>query len=84
MDLVQVQFKNRNSDTYGGRAYTYAADVPLQVGDIVKVPTSNGDGEAKVCRVNVPESECGFPVDMLRHITEPATPGGNIFAGFFD
>lgn len=84
MDIVQVQFKSRYNDTYGGRAYSYAADVPLKVGDLVKVPTANGDGEAKVCRVNVPEAECGFPVDMLRHITEPATPGGSLFDGFFD
>lgn len=84
MDLVQVQFKSKYGDTYGGRPYTYAADVPLQVGDIVKVPTANGDGEAKVCRVNIPEDECGFPIEKLRHITEPATPGGNLFSGFFD
>lgn len=83
-DLVQVQFKSRYNDTYGGRPYTYAADVPLQVGDIVKVPTANGDGDAKVCRINVPETECGFPLDRLRHITEPATPGGGMFDGFFD
>lgn len=83
MSIVQVQFKRRYDDTYGGRAYSYVADVPVSVGDIVKVPTANGDGEAKVCRVDVPESECGFPVDRLRHITEPATPAGSPFEGFF-
>ena len=84
MSIVQVQFKSRYGDTYSGRAYSYVADIPVSVGDIVKVPTSNGDGEAKVCRIDVPESECGFPVDRLRHITEPATPGGDLFAGFFN
>lgn len=84
MDIVQVQFKSKYGDTYGGRPYSYVADIPVDVGDIVKVPTSNGDGEAKVCRVGVTEAECGFPVDRLRHITEPATPGGGMFAGFFD
>ena len=83
-NLVQVQFKSKYSDTYGGRPYTYAADVPLQVGDIVKVPTANGDSDARVCRIDVPESECNFPLDRLRHITEPATPGGSIFDGFFN
>lgn len=83
MDIVQVQFKSKYGDTYGGRPYSYIADIPVQVGDIVKVPTSNGDGEAKVCRVGVTEAECGFPVDRLRHITEPATPGGGMFAGFY-
>ena len=84
MDIIQVQFKSKYGDTYGGRPYSYVADIPVDVGDIVKVPTSNGDGEAKVCRVGVTEAECGFPVDRLRHITEPATPGGGMFAGFFD
>lgn len=84
MSIVQVQFKSRYGDTYSGRPYSYVADVPVNVGDIVKVPTASGDGEAKVCRIDVPESECGFPVDRLRHITEPATPGGGLFAGFFD
>ena len=66
--LVQVQFKSRYNDSFGGRAYTYVADVPLQEGDIVTVPTASGESEARVCRINVPESECGFPVDKLRHI----------------
>lgn len=83
-NLVQVQFKSKYGDDYGGRPYTYVADVPLLVGDIVKVPTANGDSDARVCRIDVPESECGFPIDRLRHITEPATPGGGMFAGFFD
>lgn len=82
MAIVQVQFKSRYSDTYGGRAYTYCADVPVQVGDIVKVPTKFGDTEAKVCRVDVPESE--IPAYMeLKHITEAATPGGSMFDEFF-
>ena len=83
MSIVQVQFKSRYNDSYGGRAYSYVADVPVSVGDIVKVPTANGDGEAMVFRIDVPESECGFPIDRLRHITEPATPGGGMFAGFY-
>ncbi len=83
-NLVQVQFKSKYGNDYGGRSYTYVADVPLLVGDIVKVPTANGDSDARVCRIDVPESECGFPIDRLRHITEPATPGGGMFAGFFD
>ena len=83
MSICQVQFKSRYGNTYGGRAYSYVADVPVNVGDVVKVPTYDGYGEAKVCRIDVPESECGFPVDQLRHITEPATPAGNPFDGFF-
>lgn len=79
--LVQVQFKNRFSNTYSGSAYTYYADMPVQVGDIVKVPTKYGTNEAKVCRVNVPESEIPSWMDV-KHITEPATPCGTMFDEF--
>lgn len=84
-DLVQVQFKDRRYDGYSGRAYTYIADVPLQVGDIVTVPTANGEGEARVCRVDVPDSELPkfLNRDSLRHVSEAATPGGSIFDEFF-
>lgn len=81
-NIVQVQFKNRFSGQYGGKAYTYAADVPVQIDDIVKVPAGNGTSEAKVVRVDVPESE--IPAWMqLKHITEPASPSGSLFDEFF-
>lgn len=82
MSIVQVQFKNRFSGAYSGNAYTYYADNPVQVGDIVKVPNKFGDSEAKVCRIDIPESEVP-PYMELKHITEPATPGGSMFDEFF-
>lgn len=77
MNLVQVQFKSRYGDGYGSQSYTYIADIPLSVGDIVTVPTKNGEGEARVSRVNVPESALPkfLSVDQLRHITEAEKPG---------
>lgn len=82
MSIVQVQFKNRWSGQYSGREYTYIADIPVEVDDIVKVPAGAGVSEAKVIRVDVPESE--IPAHMqLKHITEPVTPGGSLFDGFF-
>lgn len=83
-ELVQVQFKSRYRDEYSGTEYTYIADVPLQEGDIVRVPTKHGDSEARVCRVNVPIGEIPCRVGELRHITEPGTHGGDLFHGFFD
>ena len=76
MNLVQVQFKSRYGDGYGSQSYTYIADVPLSVGDIVTVPTKTGEGEARVSRVDVPVSELPkfLSVDQIRHITEPARP----------
>lgn len=80
-NYVQVQFKSRFREGYDGPCYTYIADVPLQEGDIVTVPTKFGTGEARVARINVPESELKF-YGELRHITEPATPNGGLFDGF--
>lgn len=82
MSIVSVQFKNRWSGQYSGKEYAYIADVPVSVDDIVKVPAGNGTSEAKVVRVDVPESE--IPAHMqLKHITEPVTPGGSLFEDFF-
>lgn len=75
MNFVQVQFKSRYSDDFLGRAYTYIADVPVEVGDIVTVPTATGDGEAKVCRIGIPEAEArGSYFGEFKHITTPAMP----------
>ena len=82
MSIIAVQFKGRYSDAYGSREYAYYADVPVSVGDIVKVPTKFGESEARVCRVDVPESE--IPAYMeLKHITEAASPCGSMFDEFF-
>lgn len=82
-NLVQVQFRSRYGDGYGPRCYTYRTDVPLCVGDIVNVPTVNGNSEARVCRIDVPESEVSKFSGQLRTITEPASPAGNLFDDFF-
>lgn len=86
-NIVSVQFKRRNwngqGEEFGGACYAYIADVPLCVGDVVKVPTKYGDNEARGVRVDVPEAEVAAIHDQLRHITEPATPGGGLFDGFY-
>lgn len=80
-NLVYVQFESRyKPGTYTGGTYSYIADIPLEVGDTVKVPTKFGETTAKVVRVNVPVTEIGCRVGELRHITEPAT-AGDLFSG---
>lgn len=82
-NLVQVQYRGRRSGKFEGDAYTYIADVPLEVGDIVNVPTKYGESEAQVCRINVPEGDIPAWCGSLRHITEAAVPQ-DMFAEFFD
>lgn len=81
-NIVQVQFKNRFGEGYGGTNYTYIADVPLKVGDIVQVPTRYGTGEARVSRIDVPADEVPNTFGGLLHITESGAPS-TLFDGFF-
>lgn len=83
-DIVMVQFRSRYNGEFAGPLYTYITEVPLCVGDIVKVPTIRGDSEAQVARIDVPQGEVKYPIDALRRITEPATPGGGLFDDFFN
>ena len=82
---VWVQFRSKTrSSVFGGPCYTYIADTPLEVGDIVKAPTKYGDQEAFVCRVDVPEAVAARFHGELRHITEPVTVSPGLFDEFFD
>lgn len=81
MNIVQVQFKNRyGGGFYGVNRYSYIAEVPVVVGDIVNVPTRRGKSEARVVAVDVPESElpAWLTAEQLLHITEPALAGGSL------
>lgn len=83
--LVQVQFEScRTPGTYGGGSYTYIADNPLAVGDIVNCPTKYGERQAKVVRTDVPIGEIQCRVRDLQKITGQAIPGGDLFSSFFD
>ena len=53
--IVKCQFKQNATKDYGGRMYTYTTDLPLKVGDIVRVPAGDGEGIARVTVTDVPE-----------------------------
>jgi len=85
IDIVHVRFENpHRPGTFSGAKYSYIADYPLAVGDIVNVPTKYGERKACVVDVHVPVFELGCKVGDLRHITEPATIGGDLFAEFYN
>ena len=57
-NIVGVKFQSRhNPEEFGGREYSYRSAIELSPGDIVAVPTANGEGVAQVTSVNVPESK---------------------------
>ena len=53
--IVKCQFKQDETKGYGGRMYTYTTDLPLKVGDIVRVQAGDGEGIARVAVTDVPE-----------------------------
>lgn len=53
--IVKCQFKIKDSDVYGGKEYTYLTDLPVKVGDLVRVPTGSTEGIARVSATDVPE-----------------------------
>ncbi len=84
VNIVNIQFRDRRSGEFMGREFSYIADVPLEKGDVVNVPTKYGPREGCISRVGVAISELQCRVGQLLHITDSATPGGDIFNGFFD
>ncbi len=74
--IVSVCFKRKESEEFGGKAYSYYTELPLNVGDVVKVPTAQGGAIAQVCEVNIPESRVDERVlPLLKDITEYAEEG---------
>lgn len=84
VNLVNIQFRDRKCGEFTGREFSYIADVPLNKGDVVNVPTKYGEREGCVSRVGVQIGELQCRVGELRHITDAPTPGGDLFKGFFD
>ena len=85
MSIVQVIFEDRrNPGTFSGGSYSYLAEQPVAVGDIVNVPTKYGDRDAKIVKIDVPIREIQCRVGQLRKITGPALSGGDLFSSFFD
>lgn len=61
--IVSVQFQSKKTGEFTGNTYNYLTSLSLEPGSIVKVPTANGDGIAKVVKVNVPD--CDVPQNIL-------------------
>ena len=80
--LVKCQFKKKGSDEFGGREYTYLTDLPLKVGDIVRVPAGDSEGIARVSEINVPEISVRsdlFP--LLKHVIGYSDYDDNLIDG---
>lgn len=76
--IISVQFFSEKTQKFSGRSYSYQCDFPVEVGNNVRVPASDGTTVGRVVQVNVPEEECGYSPRALKHVisvTENAAPG---------
>jgi hypothetical protein len=80
MDIVFVQFRRKHSkEKFSEKEYSFFADIPLNIGDLVYVPTKYGKGVAKVTKTDVQAYQVGCDLGLLKHITsftEEETPDG--------
>ncbi len=57
-NIISVKYEdNFIPRTFGGKAYSYFTNVPVEVGDLIEAPTKYGVKIAKVIRVDIPEQE---------------------------
>ena len=79
-NIVTVRYKNKHGAGYGESEYSYYADVPLKVGQIINVPTKYGTSKAKVAKIGISESTLpGVLKACMKRITEDCillTSGG--------
>jgi len=54
--IVGINYKNKHTGEFSGKTYNYFCELDAKVGDIVNVPTVNGDSVARICEVDVPRS----------------------------
>ena len=74
--IVNVQFASKhNPDEFVGRKYSYFTDIDLAVGDVVALPSKNGDGVGMVVDVDVPISSVSAGVlPLLKTIERKYEP----------
>lgn len=74
--IVEVIFRKRGENEYGGRPYSYETELDVKVDDIVVCPTASGLNYGKVVRTNVDREE--IPPnwrDSLREIVDVVEDG---------
>lgn len=70
-NIVSVKYEdNYTPKVFGGRAYCYYTAIPLQVGDLVVVPTAYGEKIARVSEINIDEWKIENIKSFLKLIIE--------------
>ena len=80
--IVKCQFKLKSSDGFGGKEYTYLTDLPLKVGDIVRVQAGDSEGIARVSEIDVPEYTIKADLfRVLKHVIGYSDYEDSLFEG---
>ncbi len=70
-NIISVKYEDRYMPkTFSGKSYSYITTIPLEIGDLVIAPTSNGEKIARVSEINVPESKVLLIKPMLKLIID--------------
>lgn len=70
-NIISVKYEdNYMPKTFSGRAYSYYTAIPVEIGDLVIAPTSNGDKIARVSEKDIPEYKVEFIKSQLKLITD--------------
>lgn len=73
MQLIEVQYLNKDTGEMSARAYTYYSEDTLKVGDIIAVPVKDTVTNARVSAVDVPESKIEKFKDKVKVIPAKKT-----------
>jgi len=80
--LVSVEYQDKKTGEFGGRAYTYYSELDVKVGDLVVAPTSRGGSVARICEADVPLSRVDERIEpLLKTITHYAETSTGSEAG---
>ena len=76
MSIIAVRFQSKKKpDEFTEREYTYYADVPFTVGEIILAPTSKGTAVVRVCRTDMTDADIDDNIrPYIRTIEERVKP----------
>ena len=70
-NIIGVKYEDKYEPrSFTGGIYSYYTDLELNVGDIVKAPTRNGESIARVSRIDIPEDEVEHIKSKMLTITK--------------
>lgn len=71
--IIQVQFFNHEVQHFSGKCYTYLCELPVKVGDHVRVPAGEETTVARVVKTNMSIQDCDNSPRMMKEVISVET-----------